>query len=192
MCLYVGLRVQWSLMSNSFIVPFCFNPFLPLKSKNSQHPEKSVSNSLRCIWSSMTFATLFSCLLWHLYCPCYLRQSHQTSNWLQKGGSREPDIVLLGLPEWFSKWFVVTWRQMFLMFASSWWFIGRLMPLFSFSLSAGGWVALRWVYQGSVLQPRKVWGEFKWCLSVSNVTLLYCFIRHLSLSWGKQVSELML
>ena len=104
--------------------------------------------------------------------------------------SWEPDIVLFGFPEWFSKWFMVTWRQMCLMFASSWWFIGSLMLLFS--PSTGGWVALRWVYQGSLLQPWKVWGEFKWCLSISNVTLWYCFIRHLALCWEKQVSVLVL
>lgn len=63
-----------------------------------------------------------------------------------------------------------------LMFASSGWFIGSLTLLFSFS--TGGWVALRWVHQGSLLQSWKIWGEFKWCLSIWNVTLFYCFISH--------------
>lgn len=51
-------------------------------------------------------------------------------------------------------------------------FLGGLLGLlccFS-SLSAGGWVALRRVYQGSLLQPWKVWG-------IWSVTLCYCFIR---------------
>lgn len=103
------------------------------------------------------FLNVFSCLLWHLYC----RASQQTSNWLQKGGNHahglELGIVLFGLSECFSKCFMMmTWRPVF---ATSWWFIGSLTQLFFFS--AGGWVALRWIHQGSLLQPWKVWGELR-------------------------------
>lgn len=41
----------------------------------------------------------------------YLRQSHQTLNWLKKWKfchSQESGIVLFGFPEWLSKWFMVT------------------------------------------------------------------------------------
>lgn len=70
MCVYVGLRVQWRC-NVKFIYRFCFNPFLPPKSKNSHHAEicasASVSNSSQYGFL-LHFLTVFSCPLWHFYC----------------------------------------------------------------------------------------------------------------------------
>lgn len=82
---------------------------------------------------------------------------------------RARHCFVLGLSEWFSKCFVMTWRPVF---ASSWWFIGSLTHLFF--LSAGGWVALRWIHQGGLLQPWKVWGGLRlnYHIALSLVTRL--------------------
>lgn len=172
-------------MSDSFTVRLCFNPFLPLESKNSQHPEISASANLSVIFCYICNCVFMSSVAYFfIYCRAISDIKSPdiklTSKRWECCHSGEPGIVLFGFPEWSSKWFMVTCRQMFLMFASSWWFIGSLTLLLSLSLSlsAGGWVALRWVHQGSLLQPWKIWGELKWCLSIWNVTLLYCFIRH--------------
>lgn len=170
------------VMSNSFTVRFCFNPFLPLKSKNSQHPEISASAGVsNSSGYDFLFVTVFSCLLWHFVSPGYLR--HQVTR-------HQIDFRKVGkLPQWRARRCFV-WRPSVVLKVVHGDMAPNVSDVWSFlmvywepyaaflSLSAGGWVALRWVHQGGLLQPWKIWGELKWCLSISDVTLLYCFIRH--------------
>lgn len=183
------------VVSDSFAVHFCFNSFLPLKLKNRRYPEisgrASVSNSSQYCF----LLHLFSCSsVAFLFAGLSQTSSPQTSYWLQKGRdfatAESQALFCLGS---------LSGLQ-----SGSWWHgakcfwclllldgLLRVLVLFFF-LSAGGWVALRWVHQGSLLQPGKIWGQFKWCLSIWNVTLLYCFIRALSPHWEKQVLVLAL
>lgn len=102
-------------------------------SKNSQHPEISLWASV-CNSSQLSFTFVFKSSV-PFFIGGYLQtSSHQTSKWFQKGRfffhSWEPGQSVFGLPEWSSKWFIVTWRQMSLMFSSSWWFTGSLNAAF--------------------------------------------------------------
>lgn len=91
-------------MSNSLTARLCFDPSLPLKST---------------LVSACFFFLCYVCF--PVFCGIFIASlsqtsSHQTSNWLQKGGdfchSSEPGGVLFGFPEWSSKCFAVTRRQL--------------------------------------------------------------------------------
>lgn len=146
-------------MSKSLHVSSCFNPYLLLKTKEqSAARDRCFTSARHRTRPSVTFVTVFH----GFFCPFYCLSSADIALMEWWRDTHCFSLDLSGL----LKWFVVTLHQMRLMLESAGWFILSLMLLFC--LSAGGWVALRWVHQGSLLQPWKIRGEFEWAFKMSH------------------------